>query len=189
MHQLLWPADKVSFLTHWVCERNKQACWLVCRCVFVFLSFACTPVSLCAWLYSCLISGFFELFLSRRPQVVWRNLLISIKPNHLLYRRHIHNFIYKRLLMTVYHFYLLFGWFPAVENAQTPLWCDTQRGVGKEGLATFKAVTNSSCLFLMDCIIYQCFFSNLNIELLIQYLSLSICLGWHSLTVWHFEVR
>lgn len=82
MNHLLWPADKVSFLTR-VGEWEKQEGMLLyvcvyvreCVCVRVDLSsrpFACTPVSLCAWLCSRLISGCFQLFLSRRPQVVWR---------------------------------------------------------------------------------------------------------------------
>lgn len=46
----------ISYCGLWPTAASKKAC---CTCGLVFLSFACTPVSLCAWLYSRLISGLF----------------------------------------------------------------------------------------------------------------------------------
>lgn len=146
----------ISYCGLWPTAASKKAC---CTCGLVFLSFACTPVSLCAWLYSRLISGLFW------AQVVAHKLKAFAN-------------IYENTSFAIQStyskgFWWLFTVFICVLQSKRQghrLRCDTQRGV------------INWCLFLMDCIVSHAVFL-FKPELLIQYFSLNILWDWCSLAV------
>lgn len=147
----------ISYCGLWPTAASKKAC---CTCGLVFLSFACTPVSLCAWLYSRLISGLFW------AQVVAHKLKAFAN-------------IYENTSFAIQStyskgFWWLFTVFICVvlqsKRQGHRLRCDTQRGV------------INWCLFLMDCIVSHAVFL-FKPEVLIQYFSLNILWDWCSLAV------
>lgn len=142
MHQLLWP---VNFLIKW----KKQACcsvrvgW-VCVCVRVNLVSCPLHVHLCLRVHDCIHIKSRTVPSSLTTQDVQRHFS-NIYRIKLL----VHQLTYSKLSSLKGFRWLFLSVVWSVSRSQK---CTLEVWrVSEEGLVLFKAVTNSGCLFLMNC--------------------------------------